>query len=230
LPTCKPIGVELPTGVHLPNARELLFDAAERVLCRDGVSGLTSRAVTEEAGVAKGVMHRHFADFDTFLAELILDRAAQLDATANAVAGTGTVIKNLTEALTGAFSPLAVAMVALVITRDGLRDRLRDAGAARFPLLAETSAMVTIYLTEEQALGRISATTDIPTLSHMLIGSVHLLFTDHESARPDAEALHKVVATAMRGAVSTKGAYQRSQLASVSRRESRPSKTLTRPT
>jgi AcrR family transcriptional regulator len=176
------------------------------VLRRDGVSGLTSRAVTDEAGVAKGVMHRHFADFDTFLAELIVDRAAQLGATANAVAGTGTVVENLTEALTGAFSPLAVATVALIITRDGLRDRLRDAGAARFPLLAETSAMVTAYLSEEQALGRVAATADVPTLSLMLIGSVHLLFTDRESGPPDPETLHKVIATAMRGAVSTKSA------------------------
>ena len=69
----------MPTGVHLLNARELLFDAAERVLRRDAVSGLTSRAVTSEAAVAKGVMHRHFVDFDAFLAELVLDRAAQLD-------------------------------------------------------------------------------------------------------------------------------------------------------
>lgn len=90
MPICKPRGVELPTGVHLPNARELLFDAAERVLCRNGVSGLTSRAVTDEAGVAKGVMHRHFSEFDAFLAELILDRAVHLKVTATTeVAGTG---------------------------------------------------------------------------------------------------------------------------------------------
>ncbi|MHB1488082.1 MAG: TetR/AcrR family transcriptional regulator [Acidimicrobiales bacterium] len=167
-------------------------------------------AVPDEAGVAKGVMHRHFADFDTFLAELILDRAAQLDATANAVAGTGTVVDNLTDVLTAAFMPLAVAMVSLVITRDGLRDRLRGAGAARFPLLAEVSTRVTAYLTEEQALGRVAATADIPTLSHMLIGSVHLLFTNRESGPPDAEALHKVVAGVMQGAVSTKGSARRS--------------------
>lgn len=201
MPICKPKGPALPTGVHLPNARELLFDAAERVLRRDGASGLTSRAVTEEAGVAKGVMHRHFADFDTFLAELILDRVAQLDATARVVAGTGTVIDNLTEVLMAVFTPLAVAMVALVITRDGLRERLHEAGAARFPLIAEATAMVTAYLNEEQALGRVADTADIPTLSHMLIGSVHLLFTDRESGPPAAEALHKVVATVMSGAV-----------------------------
>jgi AcrR family transcriptional regulator len=191
----------LPTGVHLPNARELLFDAAERVLRRNGVGGLTSRAVTDEAGVAKGVMHRHFTDFDAFVAELILDRATQLDATASHAAGTGTVVDNLTEALTAVFTPLAVAMVAIVITRDGVRERLRAAGAARFPLLAQASSMVMAYLSEEQALGRVAASADIPTLSHLLIGSVHLLFTDRDGGPPDATAVRKVVASVLQGVV-----------------------------
>lgn len=187
-------GADLPTGVHLPNARELLFDAADRVLRREGVSGLTSRAVTDEAGVAKGVMHRHFADFDTFLADLIVDRTATLKATATEVAGTGTVVDNVSEVLAAVFTPLAVGVVALVVTRDGLRERLREAGAARFPLLAEGTGMVSAYLAEEQALGRVAATADIPTLSHMLIGSVHLLFTDRDGGSPDADALRRVVA------------------------------------
>ena len=62
----------MPTGVAIRDVREQLFDAAERVLLRDGPSALTSRAVTTEAGCAKGVLHRHFADFDAFLAELVL--------------------------------------------------------------------------------------------------------------------------------------------------------------
>jgi DNA-binding transcriptional regulator YbjK len=37
----------VPTGVHIRDAREQLFKAAERVLLRDGPSALTSRAVTE---------------------------------------------------------------------------------------------------------------------------------------------------------------------------------------
>ncbi|HUC03852.1 MAG TPA: TetR/AcrR family transcriptional regulator [Acidimicrobiales bacterium] len=187
--------------MHLANARDLLFDAAERVLRRDGVSGLTSRAVTDEAGVAKGVMHRHFVDFDGFLSELILDRAAQMDAAVTDNAGAGTVIDNLTGALTAAFTPLAVAIVALVITRDGLRERLRQARAPRFPLLAQAAVMVGDYLTEEQMLGRVAPNADIPTLSHMLIGSVHLLFTDREAEPPDTEAVRKVVAGVLRSAV-----------------------------
>lgn len=199
----------LPTGVHLSNPRELLFGAGERVLARDGVSGLTSRAVTVEASVAKGVMHHHFADFDAFLADLVLDRVARLDGPASALrdaAGRGTLADNLAEALGEAFTPLAVAMVALVVTRDGLRARLRDLGAARFPLLAEVIAMVSAYLAAEQEIGRVAVTADIETLSCVLVGSVHLLFTDRESGRPDAGALRKAVAAVLGGVPGPRGA------------------------
>ena len=70
----------MPTGVAIRDPRGQLFDAAERVLLRDGLSGLTSRAVTAEAGVAKGVLHRHFADFEDFLTGLALDRVARIGA------------------------------------------------------------------------------------------------------------------------------------------------------
>src|SRR5215813_9316346 len=87
----------VPTGVAIRDPRGQLFGAAERVLLRDGPGGLTSRAVTAEAGVAKGVLHRHFADFDAFLAELALDRIAQLErqgAKLKEAAGTGSVVDN----------------------------------------------------------------------------------------------------------------------------------------
>src|SRR5438552_17095552 len=70
---------DMPTGVAMRDAREQLFDAAERVLLRDGPDALTSRAVTTEAGCANGVLHRHFADFDAFLTDLVLDRIGRLD-------------------------------------------------------------------------------------------------------------------------------------------------------
>lgn len=44
----------MPTGVHVRDARRQLFEAAERVLLRDGANALTSRAVTDETGCAKG--------------------------------------------------------------------------------------------------------------------------------------------------------------------------------
>src|SRR6202035_5109727 len=95
-------GRDMPTGVAIRDPRGQLFDAAERVLLRDGPGGLTSRAVTAEAGVAKGVLHRHFADFEAFLTELALDRIARVSAQAaalRATAGSGTVAGNLAAAL-----------------------------------------------------------------------------------------------------------------------------------
>jgi AcrR family transcriptional regulator len=186
----------------LRDAREQLFDAAERVLLRDGPNALTSRAVTAEAGVAKGVMHRHFADFDAFLAELVLDRVARLDGQAATLcesAGTGTVADNLTGALTDLFGPVAVAIVGLIISRDGLRARLREAGTSRIPLLGEGTAMIASYLTAERDLGRIATDTDVDTLAPTLIGAAHLLFTSREGIPVEAEAVHKVVTTVIAG-------------------------------
>ena len=103
-----------PTGVALQDARARLFDAADRVVLRDGASALTSRAVTEELGVAKGVLHRHFPDFDTFLAEWVVQKTARLRDLGdelNTVAGTASVGANLRDALARAFCIAAASFV-----------------------------------------------------------------------------------------------------------------------
>ncbi|MEV0700422.1 TetR family transcriptional regulator [Saccharopolyspora sp. NPDC050389] len=195
----------MPTGVHIRDARQQLFDAAERVLLRDGASALTSRAVTVEAGCAKGVLHRHFADFDAFLVELVQDRIARVEdqaAALRASAGTGTVAGNLAGALADLFDSIAVAIVSLVIFRDELRVRLRRTGPAHgFPVLAEAGAMIASYLADERELGRIAADADVDSLSLSLIGAGHLLFAGREGAPPDAGAVDKVVATVIADAV-----------------------------
>ncbi|MEN3609079.1 TetR family transcriptional regulator [Plantactinospora sp. ZYX-F-223] len=194
----------MPTGVALQDPRRQLFDAAVRVLVHDGVTGLTSRAVTTEAGVAKGVLHRHFADFDAFLAELVLERIAQVEAQASALreaAGTGSVADNLTRALMTLFEPVMVAIVVLVIARDELRTRLRAAGTARFPLVGEGVAMIAGYLTAERDHGRIASDTDIDTLAPTLIGTAHLLFTEQPGSPPEPAAVRKVVTTVLASAI-----------------------------
>jgi AcrR family transcriptional regulator len=194
----------VPTGVAIRDAREQLFDAAERVLLRDGPNALTSRAVTTEAGCAKGVLHRHFADFDAFLAELVLDRIARVGTQAAALresAGTGTVADNLTDAVTALFGSVAVAMVALITFRDDLRARLRQAGLRGVPVLAEATAMITSYLTAERDLGRIAPDADADALAPALIGAGHLLFAGRDGTLPEAAAVRKVVTTVIAGVV-----------------------------
>jgi AcrR family transcriptional regulator len=192
----------VPTGVALRDAREQLFDAAERVLLRAGPHALTSRAVTAEAGCAKGVLHRHFAGFDAFLAELVADRIARLELQAVALldsAGTGTVAGNLAGALTDLFGSVAVAIISLITFRDDLRARLRQTTPHGVPLLNEAAAMLAAYLTAERDLGRIAADADVGTLAATLLGAGHLLFADRKGTPPDAEAVRKVVTTVISG-------------------------------
>ncbi|MET7488344.1 TetR family transcriptional regulator [Streptomyces sp. NPDC005538] len=196
----------MPTGVALRDPREQLFDAAERILLRDGPSALTSRAVTTEAGCAKGVLHRHFTDFDAFLADLVLDRIGRLDAQSTALreaAGTGTVADNLTGALSDLFGPVAVAIVGLVISRDALRARLRRTTPTGIPLLTEGTAMFASYLSAERDLGRIAPDADIDTLARTLIGAGHLLAAGQDNSPPETEALRRVATTVTGGVVTT---------------------------
>ncbi|AXB42778.1 TetR/AcrR family transcriptional regulator [Amycolatopsis albispora] len=188
----------MPTGVALRAVRAQLFEAADRVLRRAGPSGLTSRAVTTEAGCAKGVLHRHFADFDAFLAEYVLDRVERMDEQAAKLresAGTGTVADNVTDALIAVFGSVAVAIVALITFRDELRARLRETWPAGVPVLTEAVELVRDYLAAEQDLGRVSG--DVDGLAPTLIGSAHLLFADRTGPAPDREAVRATVVTVL---------------------------------
>lgn len=192
----------MPTGVAMRDAREQLFDAAERVLLRDGPEALTSRAVTTEAGCAKGVLHKHFTDFDGFLAELVLDRIRRLDDQAEVLlksAGQGSVADNLTTMLTDLFGSVAVAIVSLTISRDGLRARLRESVPTGVPILSDAGRVVMDYLTAEQKYGRIPADADLNTLGLTLIGSTHLLFADRTGIRPTYDDVRRFVSSVVPG-------------------------------
>lgn len=193
----------VPTGVALQDARARLFDAADRVVLRDGPSGLTSRSVTEELGVAKGVLHRHFADFDTFLAEWVERKTAglrSLGGDLRARAGTSSVMENLSEALVRVFDPLGLAAIRIVIARDAVRARLRASGDDPLSYLGEATSMLTSYLTEERDRGRLAPLAEPRTLALALMGSGHLLFAGELGATPSRNAVDEVVASIVAGA------------------------------
>jgi len=190
----------MPTGVALRDPRAQLLAAAERILARDGAGALTSRAITDEAGVAKGVLHRHFADVDDLLMALVDNRVARIRQQSErlrASAGTGTVVGNVASALAEAIDPVAVGLIGLAISRDELRARLRRAGGTGLPTLPETTAMLVDYLRAERELGRLSAGADPAALARILAGTGHLLFAGELGALPDARAVEEVVETAL---------------------------------
>lgn len=59
-------------------ARQRLIDATIAVAERDGIEGLTTRAITAEAGVSPGMFYGHFASKESLLAAVVEDRVDQL--------------------------------------------------------------------------------------------------------------------------------------------------------
>lgn len=59
-----------PTSYHHGSLREALLRAAERILQRDGIQGLTRRAAAREAGVSHAAQKNHFGDITGLLSDL----------------------------------------------------------------------------------------------------------------------------------------------------------------
>ena len=176
-----------PRGVAIPGVREQLFRATDRLLASAGPMALTTRAITGEAGVANGVLHRHFHDLDTFLAEFAADRLqaiADTAATLPARAGQGTVIGNLTDATLALFGSSALALVNLVASRPALGTALEHVTTAGSGL-GDVEKHFTAYLEAEKRLGRIAADADTQTIAFTLLGSVHHLMVTNPAGLPD---------------------------------------------
>ncbi|MFD7031432.1 TetR/AcrR family transcriptional regulator [Streptomyces sp. NPDC059917] len=182
-----------PRGVAIPDLRERLFAAAERVVARDGAAGLTSRAVTAEADCAKGVLHTHFAGLDEFVAELVLDRFARGARRAEglgALVGRGTVAGNLQEVADALLDSLPPAVARLAMTRAVAAMHTQEGIRSGAPAFDAIQGSVTAYLEAEQLAGRVAAGTDVGTIALALVGTVHhLLMTrvpagDEDGDRP----------------------------------------------
>ncbi|WP_307714878.1 TetR family transcriptional regulator [Streptomyces sp. V4I23] len=187
-----------PRGVAVPNARERLFAAAERVVAAAGPGALTSRAVTDEAGCSKGLLHAHFAGgLDEFVAELVLDRLARTAALAAdlpARAGTDTVAANLSGVATALLTATGPDVSGLALTRPGAAERFRDAMASGAPGFAAIQESVTRYLDAERSLGRVPAGLDTAAAALALVGTVHhLLMTTWPGAPDPREQVERLV-------------------------------------
>ncbi|MEV5600661.1 TetR family transcriptional regulator [Streptomyces sp. NPDC052299] len=181
-----------PRGVAIPDLRERLFAAAERVVARDGAAALTSRAVTAEADCAKGVLHTHFAGLDEFVAELVLDRFARGARQAGALeakVGRATVAENLLEVVQTLLDSLPPAVVGLAMARPAAASHTRDGLRSGAPAFDAIQDAVTSYLQAEQRIGRMPADGDTATIALALVGTTHhLLMTGGPGQTADIAA------------------------------------------
>ena len=192
-----------PRGVAIPEVREQLFEATDRLLARDGPAGLSTRTITSEAGVANGVLHRHFRDLNTFLAEFAADRLQAIADSAAALparAGNGTVAGNLTGAALTLFSSNALALMSLVAARPELGPAVEHATAAGSGGIGGVEGHFAAYLDAEKQAGRVAPGADTQALAFTLIGAVHHLVITNPDGVPDLpQRISRIVAALLAG-------------------------------
>src|SRR3954449_11804493 len=88
-PARRPASNKSEAPYHHGALREALLKAAEQVLERDGLSGLTLRAVAREAGVSHAAPAHHFGDLAGLLSELAAIGFRQFNAAMAAADTTG---------------------------------------------------------------------------------------------------------------------------------------------
>jgi AcrR family transcriptional regulator len=127
---------------HHGALRDALLEAAERVLERDGLSGLTLRAVAREAGVSHAAPTHHFGDLTGLVSELAAIGFRQFNAAMVAAGDTGTSLVEKALARARAYVAYAQAhpgMYSLMFRTERLdysRPSLHEAAEASFAGLA----------------------------------------------------------------------------------------------
>lgn len=175
----------MPRGVVIPELRQQFFAALERLIATEGLSGLTGRAVTREAGVATGLLYTHFRTWDGFLAGYAVDRSFQITSGVSNLpgqAGTATVAANLAGAVRATPLDRAAALTRLLAFRADLApevERVLGPGTAGLSALERAAAR---YLAAEQAIGRVPASADPEALALALIGTMQRLALAGEPA------------------------------------------------
>ncbi len=130
------------TPYHHGALRDALLQAAERVLERDGLAGLTLRAVAREAGVSHAAPTHHFGDLTGLVSELAATGFRRFNAAMASACGSGVSPMERTEARVRAYVAYAQAhpgMYGLMFRTERLdysRPSLHEAAEASFAGLA----------------------------------------------------------------------------------------------
>ena len=159
------------TPYHHGDLHEALLQAAERVLERDGIAGLTLRAVARESGVSHAAPTHHFGDLSGLLSELAAIGFRRFNAAMIAAGETKTLPQMRALARARAYVAYAQAhpgMYGLMFRTERLdmtRPSLHEAATASFEGLASTigigrdqrptgAALQTLSLDQAAAIAR----------------------------------------------------------------------------
>ncbi|MCL4068288.1 TetR family transcriptional regulator [Pseudomonas sp. GX19020] len=174
------------------NRREEILDATERVLRRDGYSGLTARKVAAEAGFSLGHITYNFSGMDEVLSETYRRLSGRLrESTANAGCADAPPLARLAGFLDAAFTPEFLDAGHL-----RLRIDLWSAALTSGVIAATESELYGHYRSDLEGLLLAVAGDDparraqVPLLTDTLMATLDGLWLDWMRRRDDAGIRH----------------------------------------
>ena len=170
----KPSASRSATRSPLPDQKERLLAATERLLASHGLGAVSTRDIAKAANVAEGALYHHFGDKAELIVSVVLHQLGDFPEVLQSLflqVGQNTVQKNLETVLESAFAfhhritPLVCSLFAdqelLVKVRGMMNERSMGPGRAAVAIAA--------YLRAEQQLGRVSASAVPETTSELMM-------------------------------------------------------------
>jgi AcrR family transcriptional regulator len=177
-------------GSKKTNRRSEILKAAEKLMVTQGLTGVTTRQISEAVGCSEGALYVHFKGRLELLLAMLEESLPDMRDPFRALQqslGQGSPRANLEKALTGIYkfqgrvAPLFGGLFAEPRLLEAYRKSLtsRDKG----PHLAMTQ--LERYIVAEQKLGRLSKQADAKTSAYLLMSSAFFrAFVEHFFGRP----------------------------------------------
>jgi AcrR family transcriptional regulator len=160
----------------MAQTREVILDAALRVIRERGLAKATTKEIAKAAGFSEAALYKHFADKSEIFLGVLQERSPGFQPLHKALAvppGSATLEQNLTEIAAAALAfyrdnfPLFGSIFAEQAIFDAHRLRLRQLGAGPH----KVNDALTGYLRAEQDSGRVRADADIAAAADLLLGA-----------------------------------------------------------
>ncbi|HSW42755.1 MAG TPA: helix-turn-helix domain-containing protein [Patescibacteria group bacterium] len=157
--------------------RAKLIEATLAVVAEVGYAHASTRAIASAAGVSEGTIYRHFPDKAAlFFAAALEPSASVLDGLTGlpALAGQRTVAENLVDALVrlGELQERVIPLEIAVLSDPELAAQRQAAAELAGGIPAGPPQAITIYLREEQRLGRIRPELDPGDVAVLLLATL----------------------------------------------------------
>ncbi|WP_211266972.1 TetR/AcrR family transcriptional regulator [Nonomuraea candida] len=170
--------------------RDVILDAAARVLAEQGLANATTRQIAKAAGFTEAALYKHFTNKADLLVAVLRERSPGFAQLARALRGERGLVADLTATALAAIDfyragfPMLASMFADPGTLAAHKEELRQQGAGPH----KANEAVAAYLRGQQEAGRLRQDADVRAAAGLLLGACfQYAFLGHMTT-PEREA------------------------------------------